>query len=195
VVKRTCYSVTWRVVYCLSCFINVHYLIQKLNISACGREMHWKSGEDKYVRLHKFTWTRKEHLADVIKKSPFHSVISMNNAFMHVESRTHVNTTDFPIFWILFSSASSVRLSLYAVRSLPFHSYFVSYCYPLSQYFSSFPLSYSTLYLSCSSATSSFLFFVIFIVSQFFLFCLLLRHDQIPYYLFRTKATRKEIFW
>lgn len=156
--------------------------------------MHGTSREDKYDRLHKFFWTRKEYLDDFIRKSTFFfSDIFMNSAFRHMESR--ISTKDYTVFCTLLYSASSLCLLLYSFPSLPFPSYYASYCYPLFSVFFFFPFVLISF--------QSFLFishvFVVFLRTCYcftvFLVFPLLRHVQTPYNLFRTKATRKEIFW
>jgi hypothetical protein len=156
--------------------------------------MHGISREDKCDRLLKFFWTRKEYLDDLIKKSTFFfSDIFMNSAFRHMES--HISTKDYTVFCNLLYSASSVCLLLYSTPSPPFPSYYASYCYPLFSVFFFFPFVLISF--------QSFLFishaFVVFLrtclLFHSFSCFSLLRHVQTPYNLFRTKATRKEIFW
>jgi hypothetical protein len=92
----------------------------------------------------------------------------MESAFSHVESR--INTTDYPVFCILLYPASSVCLLLYSIPSLPFLSYYASYCYPLFSvlFVSPFVLISCQPFLFISHV---FFLFVHVIVSQFFLFC------------------------
>jgi len=122
---------------------------------------------------------------------PF-SDIFKSSAFRHTENR--INTTDYPIFCILLYSASSVCLLLYSIPSLPFPSYYASNCYPLfSVFFPSFFLFYSLPFLFISHVFFLFprtcCYFTVLLVFP------LHRHVQTPYNSFRTKATRKEIFW
>lgn len=192
--KRAPYSVASYVVYCICCFMNLQYLIQS-----------WISvrTEDKCIDLPvKVNMTDFTNFPELVKNiwmtssrnvHSFSVIFFMNRVFRHMESR--INTTDYPVFCILFYSASSVCLLLYSIPSLPFPSYCASYCYPLFSvfFFSPFFLFYSLPFLFISHVFFLFLrtcyYFTVFLVLP------LLRYVQTPYNLFRTKATRQEIFW
>ena len=193
-VRRAPYSVTLYVGYCLTCFINLQYLIQSwLSVRTEEKcmELPRKINMTDFINfpeLVKNIWmtsSRKVHY--------FLSDIFINSAFRHMESR--INTTDCSVFHILLYSASSVCLLLYWIPSRPFPSYYASYCYPLFSvfFFSPFVLISFQPFLFISHV------FVLFlrIFSRFTVFLIfpLLRHVQTPYNLFRTKSTRKEIFW
>ena len=141
----------------------------------------------------------------------------MNNTLMQMKSRINENPTA-----IKFSESSSLLLLLpvsYCTQSLLFFFllilsllvilfisvFLLSLCLILlSTFLVHQPHLPSTFLVHQPHFPSTFLVHqphlpshssYFFIVSQFFLFSLPLRHVQIPYNLFRTKTTRKEIFW